>query len=482
VDVHVSLVGRNDLAGEIYRQLRRAVLDGRMQPGEALPPSRELARRLNVSRATVTVAYDRLSGEGLVTARAGAGTFVSDEVPRPSRRRIRPRGALRPRPVWNDIPLPTAFDAPAEFDFRTGLPDASRFPYATWRQLMARELRPSAVGRGYYGHPAGHPALREAIVRHIGTARGVAAVADDVTVTNGTQQALDLIARVLLAPGDRVAVEDPTYPPVRLLFTSLGLRVTGVPVDDQGIVVDALPHDARLVYVTPSHQYPLGSPMSLPRRTALLAWARRHNAAIVEDDYDSEFRYGGRPIEPLQTLDAEGRVLYVASFSKTMLPSLRLGFVLAPAAVSEALRAAKYVADWYTPLPTQLAMASFIDEGWFARHVRRMRAIYQVRHDVIVDALSQQLSDHLTVIPSSVGLHVSAIANVASPADVDAVVDRSLTAGAAVHRLSVFQFDQPSPPGIAIGYGAIQTDAIGEGLYRLQQAFDDAARLGAGRP
>jgi GntR family transcriptional regulator/MocR family aminotransferase len=258
--------------------------------------------------------------------------------------------------------------------------------------------------------------------------------------------------------------------------------VTGVPVDDEGIVVDALPHDARLVYVTPSHQYPLGSPMSLPRRTALLAWARRHNAAIVEDDYDSEFRYGGRPIEPLQTLDAEGRVLYVASFSKTMLPSLRLGFVLAPAAVSEALRAAKYVADWYTPLPTQLAMASFIDEGWFARHVRRMRAIYQVRHDVIVDALSQQLSDHLTVIPSSVGLHVSAIANVASRADVDAVVDRSLTAGAAVHRLSVFQFDQPSPPGIAIGYGAIQTDAIGEGLYRLQQAFDDAARLGAGRP
>ena len=215
--------------------------------------------------------------------------------------------------------------------------------------------------------------------------------------------------------------------------------------------------------------------MSLSRRTALLVWAHRHDAAIVEDDYDSEFRYGGRPIEPLQTLDAEGRVLYVASFSKTMLPSLRLGFVLAPAAVSEALRAAKYVADWYTPLPTQLAMASFIDEGWFARHVRRMRAIYQARHDLIVDVLSQQLSGHLTVIPSGVGLHVSAIANVASPADVDAVVDRGLAAGVAVHPLSMFRIDQAGPPGIVIGYGAIQTDAIDEGLYRLQQAFDDAS-------
>jgi GntR family transcriptional regulator / MocR family aminotransferase len=474
MDVHVSLVGRKDLTGEIYRQLRGAILDGRMRPGDALPPSRELARRLNVSRATVTLAYDRLSGEGLVTARTGAGTFVSDEVPRPVRRRARPRGTLRPRHVWDDIPLPTAFDAPAEFDFRTGLPDASRFPYETWRRFMARELRPSAVGRGYYGHPAGHPALREAIVRHVGTSRDVAATADDVTVTNGTQQALDLIARVVLAPGDRVAVEDPSYPPVGLLFRSLGLRVTGVPVDDQGIVVDALPDDARLVYVTPSHQYPLGSPMSLPRRTALLAWAQEHNAAIVEDDYDSEFRYGGRPIEPLRTLDSDGRVLYVSSFSKTMLPSLRLGFVIAPASLSPALRAAKYVADWYTPLPTQLAMANFIDEGWFARHIRRMRGVYQVRNDLITEVLARQFAEHLTVIPSGVGLHVSAIASVASPAAIDAVVERGLTAGVAVHPLSMFELDQPRPPGIVLGYGAIQTDVIDEGLRRLRKAFDES--------
>jgi GntR family transcriptional regulator/MocR family aminotransferase len=471
VEFHVNLVGRKDLSGEIYRQLRRAILDGRLQPGDVVPPSRELARRLSVSRTTVTVAYDRLSGEGFVSSRVGSGTFVSDSIPHASRPGIRTQGTLRPRPVWQDIYLPTAFEAPAEFDFRTGLPDASRFPYGAWRQLMGRELRASAVGRGFYGDPAGHRALREAIVRHIGTSRGVVAAPEDVTVTNGTQQAMDLIARVLLAPGDRVAVEDPGYPPVWLLFKSLGLRIASVPVDDQGIVVDALPKDARLVCVTPSHQYPLGSAMSLPRRTTLLAWAERHNAAIVEDDYDSEFRYSGRAHEPLQTLDTHERVLYVGSFSKTMLPSLRLGFVVAPRSISQALHAAKYVADWYAPLPTQLAMANFIDQGWFARHVRKMRTIYRARHDAIAEALTGQLSEHLTIIPSGVGLHISATAN-GSPAMLDGALELASTAGVAFHSLSMFQVNQPGQPGIAIGYGAIQTEHIRSGLNILQKALE----------
>ena len=249
-----------------------------------------------------------------------------------------------------------------------------------------------------------------------------------------------------------------------------------MPVDHEGIVVDALPDNARLVHVTPSHQYPLGSSMSLPRRTALLRWAERHNAAIAEDDYDSEFRFGGRPAEPLQTLDATGRVLYVGSFSKTMLPSLRLGFVVAPASLTDALRAAKYVADWYTPLPTQLAMANFIDQGYFARHVRKMRAVYQVRHDSITEALGQQLSGHLTIIPSAVGLHISATAMSASPAILDAAFQRALAAGVGVHPLSMFQFNQPSPPGIAIGYGAIQAERIEEGIRLLRKAFDDSRK------
>jgi GntR family transcriptional regulator/MocR family aminotransferase len=474
VDFHVSLVGRKDLTDEIYRQLRRAIVDGLLPPGDALPPTRELAQRLSVSRTTVTVAYDRLAGEGFVTARVGAGTFVSDEVPRSPPPASRSAGTLRPRPVWDRVPVPTAFAAPADYEFRTGLPDATRFPFETWRRLMARELRVSAVGRGHYGDPAGQPALREAIARHVGTSRGVTAAADDVIVTNGTQQALDLVARVLLAPGDRVAVEDPGYPPPRLLFESLGLDVRGVPVDEHGLVVDALPRATRLVYVTPSHQYPLGTAMSLPRRTALLGWADRNDAAIVEDDYDSEFRYDGRPIEPLQTLSASGRVVYVGSFSKTMLATLRLGFVVAPRSLSPALRAAKYLSDWHTAIPPQAALAHFIEGGWLARHLRRMRGVYQERHEMIVAALGHGLADDLTVVPSAAGLHVSATATTASPAEIGAVVRRALAAGVAVQPLSMFRVDQPARAGLALGYGAIDTGLIGEGLRRLRGAFHPA--------
>src|SRR5581483_2784660 len=316
MDVHVSLLGRADLTGEIYRQLRAAIIAGRLRPGDPLPPTRELARRLSVSRGTVAVAYDRLGGEGFVTSRVGAGTFVTGWTARTRPAASTVADALRPRPVWDRIRVSTAFTPPARYEFRTGLPDVSRFPFQTWRQLMAGELRPSAAGRGEYGDPAGHDALRAAIARHLAVSRGLAVSAAQVTVTTGTQQGLDLIARVLAAPGEVVAVEDPGYGPARWLFESLGLDVIGVPVDQHGMIVGALPGTARLVYTTPSHQYPLGTTMSLPRRAALLEWADRHDAAIIEDDYDSEFRYGGRPIEPLGTLDASGRVVYVGSFSK----------------------------------------------------------------------------------------------------------------------------------------------------------------------
>jgi GntR family transcriptional regulator/MocR family aminotransferase len=471
VEVHISLVGRKDLTGEIYRQLRRAILDGRLPPGGRLPPTRELARRLSVSRTTVTVAYDRLLGEGFLTTRVGAGTFVSNGLGATARPARRSGGALRPRPVWDGIPVPVVFEQPAEFDFRPGIPDARLFPYQTWRRLLARELRADAVGSGGYGDPAGHQGLREAIARHIGVARGVQATAEDVVVTNGTQQAIDLVARVLLAPGDRVAVEDPCYGPPRRLLASLGARVAGVPVDDQGLVVDAIPARTRLVYVTPSHQYPLGMPMSLPRRMALLAWAQRHDAAVVEDDYDSEFRYGGRPIQPLQTLDRGGRVVYVGSFSKTMLATLRLGFVVAPASLRGALRAAKFVTDWHTALPTQAALARFIQQGFFARHVRRMRVVYQARHQRIVDALTDRFDGRLEVIPAAAGLHLAATAPGASEEELAAVLRRASAAGVALLPLSMYGVDRPTRPGVVLGYGAVPTERLDEGLRRLRRCF-----------
>jgi GntR family transcriptional regulator/MocR family aminotransferase len=471
LDVHVSLIGRHDLKGEIYRQLRAAILDGRLQGGEALPPTRELADRLSVSRTTVLAAYDRLIGEGFATARIGAGTFVGDNLA-PVRRRKRARDtALQPRPGWEGVRLPTEMWRPAEFDFRAGIPDARLFPYRTWRRLLGREFRSSADGRGRYCRPAGDPGLREAIVRQIGSSRGVRADADDVIVTNGTQQAVDLIARVLLKPGDRVAVEDPGYGPPKRVFASLGLRVTGVPVDGEGLTVDAIPADTRAVYVSPSHQFPLGMSMSLRRRIALLDWANRHGAAIIEDDYDSEFRFSGRPIEPLHLLDTHGRVIYVGSFSKTMLPTLRLGFLVAQPSLRAALEAAKYLADWHSPLETQAAMGRFIADGLFARHVRRTRSIYQHRHELIVSHLTRSFGDVLEVVPSSVGLHTAAFARRAGVDEIEAILRRASAVGVECQPLSMYAVGESAQAGVVLGYGAIDSEAIEEGLTRLRACF-----------
>jgi GntR family transcriptional regulator/MocR family aminotransferase len=478
MELHVSLAGRRDVVGEIHRQLRQAIVDGRLRPGDPLPPSRELARRLRVSRTTVTIAYDRLAGEGYVSARVGAGTFVEGPRGRDGARRAadqaRDAGALRPRAVWASMPVPAAFVglARAPFDFRTGIPDVSLFPHARWRGLLLRESRAEAASGAHYGHPAGHRGLREAIARHVGVSRGVETTADDVTITNGTQQALDVVARVLLSPGDQIAVEDPGYVPPRRLFEVLGLRVHGVPVDRDGLVVDALPRAARAVYVTPSHQYPLGVPMALARRRALLAWAERHDAAIVEDDYDSEFRFHGRPIDPLRTLDGSGRVIYVGSFSKTMLPSLRLGFLVTPPSLRDAVHRAKFVTDWASATLPQAALARFVDEGGYARHLRKMSAVYRERHALVAELLARELGDHLEPMPAAAGLHVAAVARTASVEEVADVARRASELGVQVQTLARCAVTGPGIPGLMLGYGAIATERIPEGMRLLRRCFE----------
>jgi GntR family transcriptional regulator/MocR family aminotransferase len=313
--------------------------------------------------------------------------------------------------------------------------------------------------------------LRHAIARHVAVSRGVQASAEDIVITNGTQQAIDVVARVLLVPGDRVAVEDPGYVPPRLLFQSLGARVIGISVDRQGLVVDQLHNTCRLVHVTPSHQYPLGMSMAPARRLALLEWARRHDAAIIEDDYDTEFRFGGRPLEPLQTLDTSGRVIYVGSFSKTMLPTLRLGFAVLPPSLRDAAHRAKYVTDWHTSGPAQAALASFIDGGGFARHVRKMNATYRARHELLSTILARDFSDQLEVIPSAAGLHVTATARKVSAERLSEIVQCASAAGVEVQQLSAFAISGPAQAGLVLGYGAISTDNIEEGLRRLRSCF-----------
>jgi GntR family transcriptional regulator/MocR family aminotransferase len=265
-------------------------------------------------------------------------------------------------------------------------------------------------------------------------------------------------------------MEDPGYTPPAFLFKSLGARVKGVPVDEQGIVVDALPKDARLVYVTPSHQYPLGVTMSLPRRLALLTWATKNNVAIIEDDYDSEFRFEERPLEPLLTLDQSGRVIYVGSFSKTLLPSLRLGFLVTPSSLTSTVHKAKYVCDWHTSTVTQAALARFIDNGSFSRHVRKVGRVYAERHKLINEILNCDFKDYLSVVPSVAGLHVTARAN--DRADVIAAcVDRATKLGVSVQQLARFSIELPGPAGLMFGYGAIQTGLIREGLKKLRTCF-----------
>lgn len=472
MDLHVRLDGRGDLAGQIYRQVRAMILDGRLLPGQALPASRELAGRLDVSRNTVGVAYDRLAAEGFVVGRVGAGTFVNAALPPPRTPQPACGAPIRPRAVWEGLRAPADLSAPdARYDLRAGMPDPRLFPYQTWRRLMADELRGAAVGTGAYADPAGHPDLRAALARHIGVSRGVLAGPEDVLITNGLQQVADLVARVLLAPGDVVAVEDPGYSPPRTLFGTLGARVVGVPVDREGLVVDALPDDARLVYVTPSHQFPLGVAMSLPRRMALLDWARRRDAVLLEDDYDCEFRYAGRPLEPLHALDRDGRVVYAGSLSKLLLPTLRLGFCVPPPSLRAALRAVKFVTDWHTALPTQAALARFVASGGLARHLRRTRSVYRQRHDLVAGWLAGPAAHRLEAVPSAAGLHVSALLRSGDVAEAAAVADRVREHGVLVATLGPAAVGPPRA-GLVLGYGLIPTERIPAGLAHLGAALD----------
>ncbi|MFI5933452.1 PLP-dependent aminotransferase family protein [Actinoplanes sp. NPDC051494] len=456
MDLVVDLEGRGERTVRVYRALREAIVDGRLVAGHRLPATRVLAADLGVSRNSVATAYERLVAEGYLVARIGAGTFVADVRSEPVPRRAA-ADPLTPRAGWSFTPRASDGDEPKpRYDFRSGIPDATLFPFETWRRFVAAELRLRAHDPGGYAGPAGHPGLRAAVARYLGYSRSLRVTADDVLITNGTQHALDLIGRVLLAPGDVVAVEEPGYPPARRLFASLGARVVGVPVDGAGLVVDALPEDARIVYATPSHQFPLGRPMSLARRHALLDWARRKQVALLEDDYDSEFRYSARPLEPLHSLDTAGRVLYLGTFSKTMIPSVRTGFVIAPPALRSALAAARQLGDGYGQIAVQAALARFIDEGQLARHVRRAAKAYADRRSRIVAALSGHPG--LDVVESAAGLHVTALSR--RPPAPNRVVAALAAKGVAVEDLA----DYGSGTGFVFGFGAIDPAVLDEGM------------------
>jgi GntR family transcriptional regulator / MocR family aminotransferase len=469
MDLFLDPEAGKPLTVQLYEQLRTAITGGRLLPGDQLVPTRQLADELGVSRHTVTTAYGRLVAEGYAEGHAGGGSMVASASPVP--KGAGPAAALRPSPRfagWSPYFRPPPYGC--RFDLRPGLPDPATFPAAQWRRQVGAAV---AAEQPWYGDPAGKIRLRRAIAAWVTRSRSVAADESTVVVTCGTQHAIDLAARVLLEPGDCVAVEDPGYVPPARLFEALGAKVVGVPVDDQGLVVDLLPPAARIFYVTPSHQYPLGMTMSMPRRRALLRWAERHDAAVIEDDYDTEFRYVDRPLEPLQALDANGRVIYVGSFSKTFSPAVRLGFAVVPRPLAEPIAALRQLIDWHPPITMQTALAGFINDGLLDKHIRRSRRVYAERHHILTEALSESLADYLAACPSNAGLHVAAMLR-------GGLCEKKVLQAAARHGIATSGLQDcfrtvPAQPGLLIGFGAVSTTGLPAALRTLGRIFGSQA-------
>jgi len=475
MELQVVIEGDRDQPDQLYRQLKEAINSGELEAGRRLPASRQLALQLGISRKVVAEAYARLSYDRLVVGRIGSGTYVSEHGRRQPLVQAPPElsgAAIIER--WRSLPTPLRRPLPvaatrARYELVGGLPDRSLFPQDDWRRSVLHGLRQTERHATGHGDARGVPALREAIARHIAFARGVRCEPDDIVVTNGAQQALDLVARVLIEPGSTVVVEEPGYPPARLLFTGQGANVVGVPVDREGIEVDLIPDGTRLIYTTPTHQYPLGMAMSPRRRSALLDRARALGAIVIEDDYDSEFRYEGRPADALQGLDDHGSVAFVGSLSKTLSSDLRLGYLVAPQAILEAVGNAKYLADWHTSTPMQWALARFIDSGDLLRHLRRCQAAYAARRARIGECIDGRLAPWLERVPTTAGLHLTALFH--APIDTRRLVAHAWRAGVAVDALDACYHFLSPVSGLMFGFGGIDLGDIDAAIDRLSDVL-----------
>lgn len=490
-DIPFIMLDDQDCAVPLYRQIyeavRRSVLSGVFGSRMRLPSTRRLSKQLGVSRMTVVNAYEQLLAEGYLEGKTGAGTYVASVLPEQllqTREAVPPPGAasharrrqaLSQRGEWlaqTGIASLRLLEEESFLAFQNGLPATDQFPFDIWSRLAARRLRRPPRELLGYGNPAGYRPLREAVAAHLQSTRAVQCEADQVMIVGGAQQALDIVTRVLLDPGDTVWAEDPCYLGARGALFSAGAKIVPVPVDEEGFALSAalqLDQQARLVYVTPSHQYPLGVTMSLSRRLALLEWASRARAWIVEDDYNSEFRYAGRPLASLQGLDREGRVIYVGTFSKTIFPSLRLGCLVVPRDLIDVIAAARSLADRQSATIDQAVLTDFIGEGHFARHVRRMRVLYEERQNILVAAAKRELSGLLDVSPAQAGMHLVGWL----PKNTS---DKVASESAARHRvkaapLSAYSLELLPRGGLVLGYTGLNARQIKDGVRRLAQAL-----------
>ena len=461
----------------IYDQIRARIETSALQPGDRLPSTRALAASLGVSRSTVVAIYEQLAAEGYIETAAGtrarvaAGTQPPSGTKRPTRRPSAPAAplstygerlqslALAPRPTPD----------PQHINFLYGAIADTDFPKLAWRRLYNRTLV-RRLHSLYYAASEGEADLRDALQGYLSRARGLRCTAEQILIVNGAQQALDLCARVLVEPDHRVVMEEPCYLMARRTFESMGAQIIATPVDDQGLITAELPKaSCTLAYVTPSHQFPLGSVMSIGRRQALLSWAQRHAAWVIEDDYDSEFRYGLRPVDPLQSLDSNGRVIYVGTFSKALSPQLRLGYLVLPRALVPAFQRAKLLADRHAPKLEQLVLAELIRSGAYERHLRRLKRENERRRVALIDALARHLGERVRVEGTDSGLHVVVwVRGVARSAETR-VIAQARQRGVGIWPVTPLyaegtRFRKERCAGFVMGYASLQPADIERGI------------------
>ena len=463
--LHMAADDARPLHRRLYFALRDAILAGRLPPGQRLPPTRVLAAALGMGRNTVLAAYDQLAAEGYVDGRTGAGTFVraalGDGPALPDRPAL-PQGAPRPSALARRLSGERFHPHSAWLPFRAGVPALEEFPWEVWARLLRRRWRRPGLDLTMARDPAGLMALRVAVADYLRESRALRCSADQVLIVGGGQQALDLAARLLLDPGDVVAVEDPGFRGADAALAAAGATLAPVPVDDAGLRVEALPAQARAVLVTPSRNFPLGVTLSLERRLALLAWARRAGAWVIEDDYDSEFRFDGRPVASLQGLDEDGRVVYLGTFSRALFPGLRLGYLVVPEALAETAGSVRGLLDGSPSTVHQAALADFFDEGWFSGHLRAMRGLYAERRSVLVEALGSGLP----ISGADGGMHL--ILGVADDARLVHALAREKVEAAA---LSQFHRGAVSRSGLVLGFAGWPEPVLRAASARLSRTL-----------
>ena len=470
---------------QLYDRLVGEIASGSIKPGEKLPSTRDFARLLGVSRNTILLAFDHMTSEGFLQPMTGSGTYVARELPEqmPEKAAARINPAIKAAGDLNrSFVRPSAIaNAPATLrhmrrpvPFRANFPAVDMFPVRRWSNLAAtlyRELDPEAAGELLgEGDPQGYAPLRVAIAEHVALTRGLPCGPDNIVVFAGAQHAVDLACRVLLTPGEEVWCEDPGYDGIYVSATATGAIPVPIPVDTDGLIVEegiARAPRARLVYVSPSKQFPLGMELSLERRNALLQWASAAGAWVLEDDYDTEFRYAGRPMPALHALDREGRVLYFGTFSKMLFPGLRLGFAVLPDALVEPFVSARAVVGRFSPMLEQALVARFMQGGYLATHVRRMRRLYARRQEHLLDCVARKLGEWMTAVPTNTGMEI--IATLADGISARAVAEAAAQRGLEILPISALARDAEADHLITLGFSAFTEEQMDEGSDILRE-------------